>query len=397
MTQHTATADQISAALTRLVQRSPFLAALACRWRVEIDDTGRITKTSATDSKTLWVHPPWFEGLERDHRLTVMGHEALHVALEHHLRREDRHPKLWNIAADFAINAELVTAGFKMPPEGCYDPKYNGMTAEQIYKLLEQEAKQQGGRGKPEPGDPLDGLDAGPGMGDILDAPGMDTPEGKAQAESETRAALAEALSAAKQAGEHVPDCIQRQITAKQIGDIDWRAALADWLGERRDKTDYTWMRPSRRGMSQGAYLPSMESEQRVGTIAVMVDTSGSMGPDELAAALGDIQRVCDSIAPGRMIVAGYDTELRTVTEIDPQAPPPSMELGGGGGTSFDTWHQELAAHPSMAGVPIDGAIFVTDGYVSSWGTQPAFPVLWVLPSHGSPRGPYGRSVWRQS
>ena len=41
----------------------------------------------------------------------VLAHEVLHCALGHHCRRGERDPKLWNEAADLAINSILVANG----------------------------------------------------------------------------------------------------------------------------------------------------------------------------------------------------------------------------------------------------------------------------------------------
>ena len=60
--------------------------------------------TMATDGQVIKYNPDFVLGLPMDEIKAVLIHEALHVVWGHHLRRGDRHPKLWNIATDYAIN-----------------------------------------------------------------------------------------------------------------------------------------------------------------------------------------------------------------------------------------------------------------------------------------------------
>ena len=68
----------------------------------------------------------------------LLAHEVMHPAMQHHTRRGDRDPALWNDAADYAINPILTEAGFTLPGDMLNDPEYRGMTAEQIYDALNQ-------------------------------------------------------------------------------------------------------------------------------------------------------------------------------------------------------------------------------------------------------------------
>src|ERR1700749_2583438 len=58
-------------------------------------------------------------------------------ALHHHVRRSGRDPKRWNVACDYAINPLLVDAGLSLPEGVLLDNRLRGMSAEQIYNLLE--------------------------------------------------------------------------------------------------------------------------------------------------------------------------------------------------------------------------------------------------------------------
>src|SRR5882724_9127319 len=83
----------------------------------------------------------------------TLAHEVMHPALHHHVRRSGRDPKRWNMACDFAINPLLIDAGLNLPEGVLLDNRFRGMSAEQIYNLLEMEAERDPG-GKDEESEP---------------------------------------------------------------------------------------------------------------------------------------------------------------------------------------------------------------------------------------------------
>lgn len=107
---------------------------------------------------------PWFP-TEAVGRAVLMCHEIGHIIFRSESRMNHREADLWNQATDFAIN-EFVVGIFQAPPfnyrgdklskleaamsaAGCYDKKYFGKTAEEIYDLLKQERdKNNKGKGK---------------------------------------------------------------------------------------------------------------------------------------------------------------------------------------------------------------------------------------------------------
>src|SRR6056300_904929 len=77
----------------------------------------------------------------------VVAHEILHMVFDHLGRREDRHPMLYNIAADYKVNNLLVRdrIGTKPSIVDCFqDFKYDGDTSEEIYDKLFEEAEKAG-------------------------------------------------------------------------------------------------------------------------------------------------------------------------------------------------------------------------------------------------------------
>jgi Putative metallopeptidase domain len=73
--------------------------ALCPRWQEDAT-----LPTMATDGRTILYNRAWCDEIGSDKCMGVIAHEVLHVANKHHLRRGDRDPKLWSIAADLVIN-----------------------------------------------------------------------------------------------------------------------------------------------------------------------------------------------------------------------------------------------------------------------------------------------------
>lgn len=98
-------------------------------------------ETLATNGKELLFNSTCVMRMDDDELLFGIAHEVLHCALFHPMRRGVRDPHLWNIACDYVVNAHLKRAGFKLPSWVYYDPQYDGLSAEEVYRLLSQQSK----------------------------------------------------------------------------------------------------------------------------------------------------------------------------------------------------------------------------------------------------------------
>jgi predicted metal-dependent peptidase len=114
----------------------------------------RSVETMATDSKHHFYNPEFIATLTQTQLLAVQAHESEHDARHHSTRRLGRDPKKWNIACDYAINVDLKDEGFDLPEWVYLDPKYRGMSAEDIYRTMELDEQPE-----PEPEEPEEGDD----------------------------------------------------------------------------------------------------------------------------------------------------------------------------------------------------------------------------------------------
>src|SRR5580693_1572928 len=138
ITDKTPTSLRVQKARTALVLDHPFFGSLLFRLKGR---ECRSIQTMATDGVSLFYNPGFVETLNAATLAGTLAHEVMHPALHHHVRRSGRDPKLWNVACDFAINPLLVDAGLSLPDGVLIDNRFRGMSAEQIYNILESQSK----------------------------------------------------------------------------------------------------------------------------------------------------------------------------------------------------------------------------------------------------------------
>src|SRR3990172_5149692 len=105
-------------ARTALILDQPWWGSLALRLRIEPQPAtwflaNGFPPTAAVDGVTLLYCTEFFEQLTPGRRSTVIAHEVYHAANGHMSRRGHRDANLWNQAADFVTNLELIRSGFE--------------------------------------------------------------------------------------------------------------------------------------------------------------------------------------------------------------------------------------------------------------------------------------------
>jgi len=133
---------------------------------------------------------------------------------------------------------------------------------------------------------------------------------------------------------------------------------------------DYSYRRPSRRqAIVPNVVLPSLR--QPLPEVAVVVDTSGSMGDNLLARALAEVAgvlRAC-GLRQGVTVLA-VDAQVQACRRV---FRPEQVRLAGGGGTDMGAGIEaalRLRPRPQVV-------IVLTDGY-TTWSDEPP-PGVWVV------------------
>lgn len=280
---------------------------------------------------------------------------------------------------DLAINPDCGIL-----PKGALVPtaEQKGKSAEWIYARLPQpkpNGKQQGqgGNGTPQPGkgnpDPA---------GEVRDAPtGQDADGHPAPTEGEWKQKTAEALQAAKMAG-NVPAGLSRMVESALDKRIDVRSLLLRFMVE-RTRADFNWNMPSRRYAHLGLYLPALESVA-MGECAIVVDTSGSVDAASLAYARAIVEDVISECCPVRVSVWYADAKVCHIARFE-QGEPLVWEPKGGGGTDF---------RPALKAIEDEGTAVAVLCITDLYGSFPdgcALPVMWLATTDVI--APFGETV----
>ena len=142
---HATTTQKLIRARVRLLLSYPFFGTLCLRLKLIPGDL----PTMATDGARIVYNPTFVDKLRPAELEGTFAHEVMHCALAHQCRRGERDPRLWNEAADLAINPILIANGFTLPAGALIDPAFANLSAEEIYARLVQ--KSGGGGAAPTP------------------------------------------------------------------------------------------------------------------------------------------------------------------------------------------------------------------------------------------------------
>lgn len=401
---------------TRLLLDQPFFGTLAMH--LEMVENPAI-ETLRTDGVRLEFNPAFLATLTPSEQLGVLAHEVLHPALLHPWRRAGRDLREWNEACDYAINAQLIAAGFTLPAGALLDPQFDGMSAEQIFskRRSQEQPPQQEPEGKDDDegddtaaenddtqagddeGDDGDGDDEGDGdgqgasessmpgcpTGEFVDGPETAEAEGDLTA-SDWEVIAEEAATVAARAGE-LPGETGRAIKETREARVDWKAELRAFVTNTVE-SDYSWSSPNRRFVSRGLYLPGAVKEN-VGAIVVGVDVSGSITQaqlDEFAAELTGLMR---DAQPEKLVAVYCDTRVCAVNEFTPDdVIELRLPANAGGGTLFQPVFDYVEAEQLD---PL-ALVYLTD--LEAAAPQiPPYPVLWTTPAWCQYPAPFGQLV----
>lgn len=421
-------------ARAELVLEHPFFASLALRLEMRED---RSCATSWSDGRVIGFNPDYIAAQPLDKVKGMQCHEVLHLACRHHLERGARDARLWNMACDYAINPLLLEAGLVLPDGYLDDPVHRGRSADAIYAALvrereeahggaeygesrdfaadeEQDAVAGGsgelgghdhggtsgradvGREGPRRAQGSGGPDGGPGenadpgrSGEVRDAPERSRADGGdmsgEEEEDEWRMAVVRAARAAQEAG-NLPGALERLLASSLPPRIGWRAVLRRFL-LRATRDDFSWVRPNRRYLHAGLYLPGLDSPT-LEDFVVAVDVSGSVEPVLLEAFAAELSAVLDEFDT-TLTVLTCDVSLTSYRCLTRQDLPVTLAVTGGGGTDFRPPFDVL----EREGVTPACLVYFTDLQCSGYPQEPLYPVLWVTPGEPQTPPPFGEVV----
>jgi predicted metal-dependent peptidase len=321
----------------------------------------------------------------------LIAHEASHKMYRHLTTWKKLHDidhRLANQACDYVINLMLrdldpqetfiamprYPKGHKMAGQvmGLIDERFRGMNTKQVFDILKQE-KEEGGGG--------DGGDEGDGDFDEHDWGGAKdmTDEEKRELEREIDQAIRQGMMARQKLAGTGMDGSDRELADLMEPKVNWREVLRDFVKSICNSKDASsWRRVNRRFLSTGTYMPTLIGE-KVGHLVIAVDTSGSVGDEELAEFLSEVKGIAEEVNPACVDLLYWGSSVvQHETYGDGQASDiiASTRPKGGGGTSPSCVSEYL----KEKNIKPECVIILTDGCVGDdWGSEWTAPTLWCI------------------
>lgn len=380
-------ASVLTRAKAQLVLQEPFYATILLNLKEVLCETlpdGRPLWLAATNGTELFINPMNVEKLSIGKVKGLLKHEVMHVAQLHNYRGVGKEAKRWNHATDDVINPIIIAEGGELPDGG--RPGVPGMTAEKRYNELPPEPPGQGGGGaggsKPGRGSAQNPMDD-----DIMPA------KDQSQAGMEkTKVMIAQAAAVAKAMGK-MPEKLRQSLEEIFEPKVDWKEQLRQFLTE-VTPTDYSFRRPNRRMIAgdNPMYLPGIDGHDSMRGLGVLIDTSGSMGMDDMKRALGEVAGAVADVKPSRLVVAYCDAKVQHSDEFDQPTDAQvreTLERHGGGGTSMPAglkWFTRK--HPDIQAVVVITDMETPFGEESDF----PFPVLWAS-TNPRREAPWGTTI----
>ena len=375
-----------------LLLKHPFFGNIATR--LTLVNADEWCPTAAVDGRRMYYNSRFVVKHTVPQLQFLFAHEVLHCIYDHLGRRGDRDAQLANCAQDYVVNDDLVQQNIGEMIKPClWDPKYRGMSWEEVYDLLYDEVdkvtlEQLVEQMLDEHLDGDAGADGDSG-GDEDDKkqgskPALSDSE-REQIKQEIKEAM---LTAAQTSGAgNLPAGVKRLIDTMTEPKLNWRELIAQEI-EACFKNDYSFTRPNKRGAHMDAILPGMIPGQKI-DVCVFNDCSGSMTDDMLRDIHSEVKGIMQSFEDFELHLGTFDTDVynfqtfttENIDDID------EYEMKGGGGTDFESVYNFLKERDVLP----KKLIIFTDGYpYGSWGDPTYCDTIFVIHGNNNAEAPFG-------
>lgn len=362
---------KLTEAISAIIIQQPFFAVLLLDL-LEVEETEAIP-TAATNSRKLFVNPKFFETLHVQERIYVLAHEVCHVIFQHPERAMlyrqmgfgpdlvEFSPRRWNHAGDYIINAYLneLKVG-KQPLNSLLNGQFSSADlVDDVYTKI------------PEPPDDENNFD------EHME-PDPNAPPGPTKAGIQR--AVSQAAQAAKAQGK-LSAGMQRLVDSINEPQVAWGDHLRSVITTVAGTGSQTWQRPNRRRLAvpPHVYWPGKAGVES-GPVAVEIDTSGSIGDQELKTFLGELHGILTDVHPEVVYVGFVDAQLFNDEIIEIHDPNEVLDLaqkaGGGGGTDMTVIFKEIEKRQ----LAVEYVIVLTDGYCD-FGQDVGIKTIWCITS----------------
>ena len=414
--------DLLRFARAYCVEKLPWFSPALFKCKIHL--TKKVPVAAIDYSFNIYFNPEAIETIAqsgtKSKALSEVGflwiHEISHVLREHNVRSKEKNadPLLWNITCDLEIN-DSNWEGLS-PPEkfpGIFPSTFNlpdGQLSEFYYKKLTKDQSSEDSIVLKLPNGQkikLDIIDEGSGVHGHSRPWEVEMEGAQEMDEIEIeliKRGVANEIKKGQKLGllaGHKPGGWLRWAEEKLKRKVDWRTvlrhrmsvAINNGLGSR---IDYSYSRPSRR---QAVYHPILTPSLRgdmAARVTVIVDTSGSMTPQQIGQAVAEIFDVLKSFQVPVTVIPCDAQAYEPISVARPNDFFKLRKLAGGGGTNMIVG---IEAALKLKPAP-DSILVLTDGFTpypdTKYKTAVIFGILTMTPNQQTgfpPNPPWGKDT----
>lgn len=326
------------------------------------------------DHYVLSIDPDKFNPWPLEHRCGVLKHEMLHILNGHLIRFEDRENfQKWNYATDCAIN-QLIDSSHL--PSGCINPSNLPVkpstkvplkvNSEQYYDLIDDDQL---------PPDDQQGEGMVGDHSEWNNSEGTNETLQKDIAKSMLEKAANETQKSRGTLPGEFSDWLAINSASKQVS---WQRVLRNLAGNKRVNTRQTIMRSNRRLQNREDLKGKLKN--RVFSILVVGDESGSVSSTELAEGISEVQNICN-LTKSNLDYIAIDTQAHAPTKITKAQR--TFKRVASGGTNLHPALDMAAKHR----LDFQAIVVITDGGLCSSDVAHfetcGKRVIWLITSDG--------------
>ncbi len=367
----------------------------------------------------LIINDQFFDTLPVKQRVGVLIHEAMHIILQHIFRKGERDHKLYNVAADIALNQSIKKD--MLPDSALYPETFKfpeNKTAEIYYELLKKEKeKQEQEKNEWEEDNPEQGDCDNPGQGEG-EGEGEQSSKGQGQGEGEPGEGQSrwpgpkngnpdltgqeeltidcheqwgsgdDSEELAKEMMSGILEDAMEKSRGNMPGDmenilkmwkrqpkISWKKVLKRFVSSKKGSKVGTIKRRDRRQPGR-IELKGQKTSYDTPIVVVGIDTSGSMSDEEIVNGLIEINEVC-KVSGSDLKVAQIDTQVKEMVDYNPKKK--TFKRKGYGGTEMAA----MARYLKKEKIKYDVLVMISDMYIEDLTTDKDWakmkkPTLWL-------------------
>lgn len=319
------------------------------------------TDTAFTDGEIICYNANFLNTLTENEQIFVLAHEICHIAFNHINRSEGKNKKIWNIATDAVINANLKKDGLILIKGAINIDEAINYDAEEMYnKLLKENNNQKEGHDSHSLWNKKIETKKNQEQTTIVNEKKsfmQNKNERKKQLEKLKETLVSESYGIQSNNEENI----------RTVNNIGFSKSLIDWrlILKETTKYDVDWSYKNA-SIEDGVVIPSLEEFPKPET-EIILDTSGSI--DEKL--LRNFLRECKNIFKASNLKVGcFDTKFYGFYEIKNETDIDNMTFYGGGGTDFN-----VAVNAFSRGA--ENKIIFTDGEANM--PNKSIDAIWIV------------------